>query len=77
MGALLVLAGTLLLMMSSIWIIGEALKKDVILGAFALLVFPVFSIYYTFYCDYEKGHIPFFIGISGTAMIAVGYTVGI
>ena len=77
MGALLVLAGTLLLMMSSIWIIGEALKKDVFLGVAALLVFPIYSLYYTFYCDYAKGHVPFFIGVSGVAVIALGYGIGI
>ncbi len=77
MGALLVLAGTLLLMMSSIWIIGEALKKDVLIGAVALLAFPVYSIYYTFFVDYKRGNVPFFTGLGGFFLIIVGYFTGI
>ncbi len=77
MGALMVLAGTLLLMMSSIWIIGEALKKDVLLGAAALLAFPVYSVYYTFFVDYKRGNVPFFTGLGGVFLVIVGYFTGI
>ncbi|MDD3000005.1 MAG: hypothetical protein EOM80_07850 [Erysipelotrichia bacterium] len=77
MGAMLVLAGTLLLMMSFIWVIGEALKKDVFLGGVALILFPFYSVYYTFYCDYARGHVPFFTGLSGAALLLIGYFVGI
>lgn len=77
MGALLVLAGTLLLMMSSIWIIGEALKKDVATGVCALLLFPFYSFYYTFWCDYARGQVPFFVGIAGAVLIGAGFAVGI
>ncbi|HNX78217.1 MAG TPA: hypothetical protein PLM07_22005 [Candidatus Rifleibacterium sp.] len=77
MGALLVLTGTLMLMMSSIWIIGEALKKDVLLGAAAMFLFPVYSIYYTFFVDYQRGHVPFFTALGGTALLLIGYLTGI
>jgi hypothetical protein len=77
MGALLVLAGTLLLMMSSIWMIGEALKKDVLLGAVALLAFPVYSIYYTFFVDYKKASVHFYTGLSGFCLVIAGYLTGI
>ncbi len=77
MGALLVLAGALLLMMSSIWIIGEALKKDVLLGAAALVAFPVYSVYYTFFVDYRRGSVPFFTGLGGAVLVMVGYFTGI
>ncbi len=76
MGPLFVLAGTLLLMMSAIWIIGEALKTDLGLGLVALLLFPIYSIYYTFYLDYAKGHQPFFIGSCGTTLLIIGYFIG-
>jgi hypothetical protein len=76
MGALMVLTGTLMLMMSAIWIIGEALKKDLLKGALALLTFPVFSVYYTFFEDYARGHQPFFIGLAGTTLLIAGYVIG-
>jgi len=77
MGALLVLAGTLMLMMSSIWIVGEALKKDVVLGALALVAFPFFSVYYTFFVDYRSHHVPFFTGLGGAVLLIIGYFTGI
>lgn len=77
MGALLVLAGTLLLMMSLIWLIGDALKKDVLIGAVALLAFPIYGVYYTFFVDYKRGNVPFFYGLAGTVLIIIGYFTGI
>jgi len=77
MGALLVLAGTLMLMMSSIWIVGEALKKDVVLGALALFAFPFYSVYYTFFVDYRSHSVPFFTGLGGTVLLIIGYFTGI
>ena len=77
MGALLVLAGTLMLMMSSIWIVGEALKKDVVLGAVALVAFPLYSVYYTFLVDYRTYHVPFFTGLGGAVLLLIGYFTGI
>lgn len=77
MGSLLVLTGTLMLMMSAIWIIGEVLKTDVFMGALALFAFPLFSIYWTFSVDYEKCHKPFFIGLGGTFLVLVGMGLGV
>lgn len=76
MGPLFVLAGTLMLMMSAIWMIGEALKTDLVLGILALVVFPLYSIYFTFYRDYAKGHQPFFIGMGGATLLVIGYFIG-
>jgi len=76
MGPLLVLLGTLMLMMSAIWIIGEALKKDLLAGCAALFGFPVYAVYYTFYNDYARGHQPFFIGVSGATVLLIGYFIG-
>jgi hypothetical protein len=77
MGAFFVLTGTLLLMASAIWIIGEVLKHDVFMGALALFAFPIFSIYWTFFVDYAKCHIPFFIGLGGALLVLVGLGFGV
>lgn len=76
MGPLFVLTGTLMLMMSAIWIIGEALKKDLLAGVVALFGFPVYAVYYTFYDDYARGHQPFFIGVGGATVLLIGYFIG-
>lgn len=76
MGPLLVLTGTLMLMMSAIWIIGEALKKDLFAGFVALFGFPVYAVYFTFYEDYARGHQPFFTGLGGTLCLIIGYVIG-
>ena len=77
MGATLVLCGILLIMMSLIWIVGEVLKVDVILGLFCLLTFPIFSIFWTFFKDYNKCRKPFFIGLSGFILAIIGHSIGL
>ncbi|GAB4274871.1 MAG: hypothetical protein Kow0029_15530 [Candidatus Rifleibacteriota bacterium] len=77
MGALFVLTGTIMLMMSAIWIIGEVLKTDVIMGALALFFFPIFSIYWTFFVDYKRCNVPFFIGLGGALFVLIGMGIGI
>lgn len=77
MGATLVLSGVLLLMMSFIWIVGEVLKVDVVMGLIALITFPIFSIYWTFMKDYEKCKTPFFIGLSGFVLALIGKGIGL
>lgn len=77
MGSFLVLTGTLMLMMSAIWIIGEVLKTDVLLGALALFLFPLFSIYWTFSVDYKNCSKPFFIGLGGTICVLIGMGFGV
>ncbi len=77
MGSFLVLTGVLLLMASSIRIIGEALKTDVLMGIIALLAFPFYSIVSTFFIDYQKYHRSFFLGLGGTFLVLVGYAMGL
>ena len=77
MGSFLVLTGTIMLMASGIWLVGEILKVGVIEGMFALFTLPLFSIYWTFFVDYPRCHKPFFIGMGGTVLVLLGYGVGI
>lgn len=77
MGAVFVLAGMLLLMMSYIWIVGEALKKDLWLGLLALFFFPVFSPIYTFVADYNRCIMPFSAGVLGLTFAIVGKAIGL
>jgi hypothetical protein len=77
MSSFFVLTGVLMLMASSIRIIGEALKTDVLMGIIALLAFPFFTLYATFFADYQKYHRPFFTGLGGTCLVLVGYAMGL
>lgn len=76
MGSLLLLIGMLLLMMSLIWTTGEALKKDLLAGVFALVATPVYSGFHAFYVDYAKWHRPFFVSVAGIVFSLVGYFIG-
>jgi hypothetical protein len=76
MGPLFFLAGSLFVMMSYIWIVGVVLKKDLILGIIAMVTFPVFSIYWTFYRDYQNTKKPFAAGILGFTCLIVGKAIG-
>jgi len=76
MGPTLVLCGMLCLMMSLIWIVGEILKKDVILGIIAVVTFPIFSAYWTFFEDYNRCIKPFSIGAMGFTFMIVGRLIG-
>ncbi|PKL41854.1 MAG: hypothetical protein CVV41_16950 [Candidatus Riflebacteria bacterium HGW-Riflebacteria-1] len=76
MGSLLLLIGLLLFMMSLIWTTGEALKKDLIYGAMALVATPIYSGYFAFQVDYKKWSRPFFISMAGLLLSLVGYLLG-
>jgi len=76
MGSLLLLIGMLLLMMSLIWTTGEALKKDLLEGALALVFTPLYSGYYAFVVDYVRWHRPFFISMAGVLLSLIGYILG-
>ncbi|PKL48325.1 MAG: hypothetical protein CVV42_10135 [Candidatus Riflebacteria bacterium HGW-Riflebacteria-2] len=76
MGSLLLLIGMLLFMMSLIWTTGEALKKDLLEGAAALVFTPIYSGYYAFAIDYAKWHRPFFISMAGILFSLTGYLIG-
>lgn len=77
MGAFLVLTGTIILMGSAIWLIGEIMKADVLLGMLALFSLPIFAAYWTFWVDYRRCHEPFFIGMVGTLLVLTGYAAGV
>jgi hypothetical protein len=64
-------------MASAIWIIGEVLKKDVLLAAVALITFPVFSIFWTFWVDYQKCGTAFYLGLAGAILSGWGLKIGI
>ena len=66
-----------MLMASVIWLVGEVLKTGVVEGMLALFLFPLFSIYWTFWVDYGRCHVPFFIGMAGSVAAIVGYGIGI
>lgn len=72
MGPTFVLFGMLLIMMSLIWIVGEVLKVDVVLGVVALITFPIFSVYWTFFEDFNRCKTPFAIGASGFILTIIG-----
>jgi hypothetical protein len=77
MGSFLVLTGTIMLMASGIWLVGEILKTGVLEGMLALFTLPLFSIYWTFWVDYPRCHVPFFIGMGGTFLVILGYGLGV
>ncbi|MEW6712299.1 MAG: hypothetical protein AB1403_20935 [Candidatus Riflebacteria bacterium] len=77
MGAFLVLTGTILLMGSVIWLVGEILKTGVLWGMLALFLLPVVALYWTFWVDYQRCHEPFFIGMGGTVIVLCGYAIGV
>ena len=76
MGSLLLLIGLLLFMMSLIWTTGEALKKDLVYGMFALIATPVYSGYCAFLIDYNKWSRPFFVSLAGLLFALAGYLLG-
>ncbi|HAE37530.1 MAG TPA: hypothetical protein DCG57_02690 [Candidatus Riflebacteria bacterium] len=76
MGSLLLLIGLLLFMMSLIWTTGEALKKDLIDGALALIATPLYSGYCAFQVDYKKWSRPFFVSMAGLLLSLIGYLLG-
>lgn len=76
MGPTFVLLGMLLIMMSVIWIVGEVLKTNVVLGVIALVTFPIFSVYWTFFEDFQKCKTPFLIGTSGLVFAIIGRVIG-
>ncbi len=76
MGSLLLLIGMLLFMMSLIWTTGEALKRDILEGAAALVFTPIYSGYYAFAVDYAKWSRPFFISMAGIMLALIGYLLG-
>ena len=73
---MLLLIGMLLFMMSLIWTTGEALKKDLLEGAAALVFTPIYSGYYAFAVDYAKWKRPFFISMAGILCSLTGYLIG-
>jgi len=76
MGSMLLLIGMLLFMMSLIWTTGEALKKDLLEGAMALVFTPFYSGYYAFAVDYARWYRPFFISMAGVLFFLLGYLIG-
>ncbi len=77
MAAIFVLFGLLALMLSFLWIVGEALKKDLLVGMMVLLFFPIMSIYYTFAVDYKRCSTPFAAGVVGLTSVIIGKAIGL
>jgi len=66
-----------MLMASGIWLVGEILKTGVLEGMLALFTLPLFGIYWTFWVDYPRCHVPFFIGMGGTLLVILGCGLGV